>query len=435
MVKISSSPDAGGSIATLAADAMGNVVIFGNAWGVLGLGGGTVAQDGQFVAKFDPQGNLLWANMLFTGVFTTNQGNIRGTAIDFGPEGDIVLSGTSHGNIGTTAPDVSYDGVYFPEDDSQDYGFVIKINGSSGAGLWGRSFRATGGWGAGALDVATDTTGAVFITGGYKGIPNFGGGTLPSNGRVFLTKLLSNGDEAWSKGFVATSDALGTSIEVDAIGRVHLLGWFSNTLDLGGGVQYSAQLSDIFTGVFDASGTYVSSNHYAAEVAVSNESMAITHSGTKWITGIAQGAIDFGGGILQATTAADPFLVAFDNNGAHVCSRMYHGPYTFELSNHIASDMSDRAAIWGQFAGTIDIEGRIIEGNTDMSSTYFAASYEGDCKLRWIRAFTGNISASVAGTDPSGAMWIGGTASGTIDFGKGPISAPNGSLFLVKLAP
>ncbi|MEZ4380477.1 MAG: DUF4215 domain-containing protein [Nannocystaceae bacterium] len=79
----------------VAVDGDDNVIITGNLWGAMDLGGGDlVSQDNDlFVAKFSPAGAHLWSQ-----IFGDSAAQI-GKAVAAGPQGDIILAGNLQGSI------------------------------------------------------------------------------------------------------------------------------------------------------------------------------------------------------------------------------------------------------------------------------------------------------------------------------------------------
>ena len=107
--------------------------------------------------------------------------------------------------------------------------------------------------------VAVDGSGNVLVTGIFSGTVNFGGGNLVSAGDfdIFVAKYNASGVHQWSRRFgSAERSTSGTDVAVDGSGNVFVTGYFSGTVDFGGGNLVSAGRSDIFLAKYNANGVH-----------------------------------------------------------------------------------------------------------------------------------------------------------------------------------
>src|SRR6185503_17584415 len=98
---------------------------------------------------------------------------------------------------------------------------------------------------------------------------DFGGGTLPQSGPmdIFVAKLDPSGSHLWSIGFGGLSSDgqikqpgdIATAVAAMPGGGAVVTGYFSDVIELGGGLLFSAGITDVFVGVFDAKGSHVHS--------------------------------------------------------------------------------------------------------------------------------------------------------------------------------
>jgi hypothetical protein len=115
--------------------------------------------------------------------------------------------------------------------------FLAKYD-SGGTHLWSRAFGDTTndtGW-----DVAVDGSGDVIFTGECRDTVDFGGGPMPSVGSsadAFVAKYDSNGNHQWSHRF-GDFTSRGEGVTTDENENVFVTGGFMGTIDCGGGTAY-----------------------------------------------------------------------------------------------------------------------------------------------------------------------------------------------------
>jgi hypothetical protein len=347
---------------------------------------------------------------------------------------DIFLAvGVGNYGLGISAPDVVVDGLPFTGADARVYTVLLKLNGSTGTAVFGMS--STGGNAAVPINVvANPWTGNVSLTGIYEGSAKWGVyGTLPQGGGGFLFNASAY------NGFVPTSiKALDTAYFTNPqtlgeyVTYTITQGTFVGTINLGGGPLTSAGSSDIFVTTY-SNGSHIASARFGG-AGSENARMAVAGS-KRWIAGDTDGDIDFGGNLLHPSDKRDAFVAVLDDKNGHLFSEMFPGTGNQEI-RAITTDTSNRATVLGSFQGDIKF------GDTTLisasSADTFVASFGTDYGIRWVRAFgaqSGSLGAYHLAADPKGAVWIGGFFTGTVDFGKGPVSAGNNDIFLLKLAP
>lgn len=161
----------------VASDSDGNILIAGTFQGSVDLGGEvlTSAGDGDiFVAKLDPDGNLLWSRRYGDDAFQA------AARITSDPFGDIVFTGHAAGSV-------DFGGGSLPGAGAFDV-YAVKLT-ADGHHIW------SGRYGDGEYQtgqtLTTDPAGDVLLTGYIQGTANFGGGPLMSAGGAdaFVAKL------------------------------------------------------------------------------------------------------------------------------------------------------------------------------------------------------------------------------------------------------
>ncbi|MCK6590533.1 MAG: SBBP repeat-containing protein, partial [Polyangiaceae bacterium] len=151
-------------------------------------------------------------------------------------------------------------------------------------------------------DIAADSAGNVYITGGFQGTIDLGGGPLTSAGGMdlFIAKFSSSGSHIWSKRFGNAFEQVGRGIAVDAGGNVYVTGYFGGSVDFGGGPLTSAGGRDIFVLKLNSAGTHVMSKRFGGALAEEGASIAVDGVSNIALAGIVESTVDFGGGPLTS---------------------------------------------------------------------------------------------------------------------------------------
>jgi hypothetical protein len=189
--------------------------------------------------------------------------------------------------------------------------FVAMFSGVNGAHLWSQRFGGiTGDAGRG---IAADGTGNVLVTGYFLGTVDFGGGALTSAGidDIFVAKFSGvDGAHLWSQRFGGTSTDVGTGLAADGSGNVLVTGFFSGTVDFGGGPLTTAGGNDIFVAKLSGvDGAHLWSQRFGSTGADVGLGLAADGSGNVLVTGFFQGTVDFGGDVLTSAGGDDIFVL------------------------------------------------------------------------------------------------------------------------------
>ena len=168
--------------------------------------------------------------------------------------------------------------------------------------------------------------------------------------------------------------------------------------------------------------------------------VTIDAQGNIYLTGTAQGVINFGGGTFT-TDGSDLFVAAFDNNGNHLFSKVWVLPDT-QRGNAIAVDSAGAIIVAGDYiGGSVDFgDGHTVFNNGGGQLSVFVVKLALDGSIVWASDFLENndqlqSSADVA-VDSQGDIWLTGRMRGGVDFGVGSLFSATDSrfdVFLVKL--
>ena len=416
LVWLRSTPSANAAVVNkLKVDHLGNVVAVGSFYGTVNFGGVTLVSAGAadtFVAKYNAQGALQWAN------------RVGGNFDDFGKsvavdtQGNIVAAGeffSASLNIGAT------------NQSAQNDIYAVKFT-PSGQQLWSRA------WGSVATDFATDvgvdSGGNAFIASRSGGTVNFGSGIsiIGFGGTdIAIAKLSSaSGATLWARLRGGGSHDSAWALAVDAAGDVVVSG--DGGGDFGNGMN-------VPNGFFVAKYANSDGGHRWHRTTVGGTGYGVTTTATGNViaTGSCSGATDFGGGPIAPGSPGKLFLTAWNLSGNFLWSAGFGG----SPDRGLAVDWdSDVLVLTGQVNSSVNFGGGNSFGGANCFVATFTASGLTPPVWRWDkRAQGGGSGGNGVAIDTFGHVVNGGFVSGTADFGDGNIVVGQGSVgaaFLVQ---
>ena len=248
-----------------------------------------------FVSKLDFAGNYVWAKRM--GGIGWSQGTSIGMGITVAADGSVYTTGSFQGTADFDPNGGQHTLVCAGGTDV----FVSKLD-SAGNFVWARGMGGPGAdYGA---DITVAADGSVYTVGSFFGIANFNPGpgvfNLDSAGyhRTFISKLDSAGNFVWARGVGGTGWDQPTSIAMAADGSLLIAGGFYGIADFDPGAA-TYQLSslgqkDVFLLNLTASGNFVSAERFGGTGDDCANAIAVTSSGTVYMTGYFQGTANFG---------------------------------------------------------------------------------------------------------------------------------------------
>ena len=255
----------------IAKDANNNVFITGNTQSSNSIsstgafqtsfGGGSIWGD-VFIAKFSPNGNRIWSTY-FGGIKDELSGGIATDA-----SGNVIIAGetTSLTGLATSGAYLTGEGL------GGIYAFIAKFS-SSGSRVWSTYY---GGYdNDGALAVATDVSGNVFITGtttATSGIASPGAyqtslvGTPGYNPQdAYLVKFSPSGQRLWATYFGGGTE-LGYSVCTDTSGNVFITGFTGSSTRIASSGAWQTDRGAGFIAKFSSSGHLSWSTYYGESI-------------------------------------------------------------------------------------------------------------------------------------------------------------------------
>ena len=262
-----------------------------------GFAGTAVIDSGGFFARYDTNGNLLWAEHKFSGpeqyvisiafigsdiimgaYFSVNNSTIDTVTLSLtGTINGFVTRMDSLGNVkwlqafagpgtngisgvGIDALDNIYATGGFEDSlllngttlyNSSGRDFLLAKFTPNGSIVWTRQLNATGGTISGGISLSSDTDGNCYVSGIFSGTASFGTFNVNTSNTydMFISRFNNNGDCLGVRHF---GQAAGSTFTVDNLGSVYCAGAFFNTVNIGSTSMTALLGQDIYLAKIDA---------------------------------------------------------------------------------------------------------------------------------------------------------------------------------------
>jgi len=178
---------------------------------------------------------------------------------------------------------------------------------------------------------------------------------------VVLTKQVNSQNLIWAKHMGGSSNAIGNSVTMDAIGNIYTTGVFSGTADFDPSPSTfnlsSAGYYDIFVSKLDASGNFLWAKQMGGSDYEAGLSIAVAANGDVYTTGYFWGTADFDPGSgkqnLTSSGLGDIFISNLDASGNFKWVKQL-GAAKYDICNAITLDVNGNIFLTGSFAGMVD---------------------------------------------------------------------------------
>ena len=358
-----------------------------------------------FVAKYDANGNVLWAKS-FGGM---NYDEATSVAVDASE--NIYITGRF------SSPTLTFGSTTLTNVGSSDI-FVVKYD-ANGNVIWAKSAGGTSN--DKAYSVAVDVSGNSYLTGFFWSTTlNFGTTTLTNSGRtdIFLAKYDMNGNVLWAKSAGETNYDEAYSVAADASGNSYIAGYFySKTLTFGSTLLTNADTTgnscDIFLAKYDNNGAVVWAKSANGKMIDEGNSVAVDASGDVYLTGgFGSDTITFGSNILIKVGGYDILLAKYDLNGNVIWVKSAGGT-KWENANSVSVNATGDAYIAGCFFSPTLSFGSTTLINADTSSStpdMFLAKYDANGNVLWAKSAGGidDDEANSVAVDAAGNTYVAG---------------------------
>jgi uncharacterized protein (TIGR03437 family) len=358
-----------------------------------------------YVAKFSPEGQLLWAT-----AFGGAAGDDEAMDVTTAPDGSVYVAGIFRGEFS-----VGQASVRLQSNGGVD-NFVAKFD-AEGRPQWAFALGGPGDdYGTGGLGIATDGMEAVVVYGSFRDTMDADAGSgerrLSSAGQLdfWVARYRLDGTHDWSfsMGGPGNENATPGGLTVDRNGFVLLTGHFQASIDAdpGEGMRrlISAGASDIVLARYTPQGTLRWAFSIGSAGADGGHKVAVDGAGYVGLTGWIAGALDMDPGPGNTTLTArgangalDAFVARYrEEDGSLVWAHAF-GPATSDgesvtLGGGLGFDASGRMVATGRFHGTVAV------GSGAAASSLTSAGENDIYLLRYDRAGRLTPSGSTLGS-------------------------------------
>lgn len=371
-----------------------------------------------FFAKYDPDGNLLWAKTI--GGPDSYYGSDSGRGIIIDNSGNVLIIGKRGGIFDFDPSEASVTSF-------ADFGIFVAKYDSDGNYL--SSFTILTGKYNSLSSFTTDNAGNIYLTGSDLGDIDFdpSGAIAHIEGgfHEFVAKYTASGNFVWVKPLVGTGAT--HAIATDSAGYIYLTGGFLNTVDFDPSgatanlTSQSVDYSDGFIAKYDSNGNYIWAKDIGGTTADSRPNgIAVNTSGQVHIIGAFSGTVDFDPGAaannLTATSEWNNFMAKYDTDGNHLWAKAIgEAANGYEFSN-IKISSGGLIHVAGNFRDTVDFDPSAATANlTSLGERdLFMAQYNANGNYIWAKAVGGTGDENTA----SIALDSNGNINGTGNFRK-----------------
>jgi hypothetical protein len=437
----------GGNAYGIAADASGNIYITGEfngasiQFGNTTLNNGNGASNSDFLTKYDPSGNAIWA----VGANENAAGTYFELAVCTDVHSNVLVAGNYTGaNMVIGTDTLRWDG------NGSDC-FVAKYD-SSGNLIWAKNAGSNGT----PLSISTDVSGAVYLT-GYFESPKFivGNDTLTyiasgnNSTDIIIIKFDASGTVVWAKN--AGGNGIGYGISTDTYGHVYVTGTFYGPANIIFGIDTlhhtGGNSGNAFIVKYDLSGNVIWAKSPFNTGRTSGSGVITDINGNVYITGGCGSNVVLGNDTLTGNSNSNAFIIKYDSSGNVIWAKT-GGKDAF--STAISLDSKGNSYITGQFSSPAVIFGTdtLIYANSDSTggAEIFVVKYDTSGGVVWAKKTDGgapilgyNEANSVICTDANGNSYLTGWyATPTLNFDDITLNYTQGNtlfgdIFIAKL--
>jgi len=317
----------------VACDGSGNIYVTGYFFGSLSFDALTITtavtnppSESYFIAKFDPNGNILWLQ----GSNSYQSCSSYGSGVSVDPAGNVYLVGNFNDTVNFQGDELT--------STSDINSFIVKYN-PNGNVKWAKYSLADGSLFYSAC--TCDPFANIYTTGAFTNnlycypFPIYSGGQfLPD---MFLIKYDSSGNVNWAKtGTVSNSTSqfyvyadIGFGIATDASGNIYITGNYGGNVQIGAFNLPAAAQSNLFLAEYNSSGNVLEAQAMVPVGGGGEGSYGTSVSLDKWgniyVSGNLVGENTLGGMTIgyNSISTENNFIIKLDNNFKALCGTSF----------------------------------------------------------------------------------------------------------------
>jgi hypothetical protein len=281
----------------IALDQSGAAFFAGSFGGSVKFGATTLLSAGAsdlFLAKVSASGITAWGKRF--GDVSDQSGAQNQLAVD--QTGAVILAASANGTIDFGNGPLTSAG--------QGDVFLAKFD-TSGAPLWSKRFGDAGQQGTSGIAVDDNN---IIVAGNFQGSVDFGGGALTNAGGndFYVAKFDPMGNHLWSQRYGDVLDQFVSGVATDPAGNIAIAGYFRGAIDFGNAQLSNNGPFDVFVAKLDPTGGHFWSRQFGDSGIQVLYRLALADQGSLLLGGYFSGTIDFGGGPMTSMTGFDRFL-------------------------------------------------------------------------------------------------------------------------------
>ena len=328
----------------------------------------TTFNSGYYVAKYDPDGNAVWARTI------SGQATMNSTGISLNSTNDeLVVTGyyKSIGYINFGSDSITSGTSFFES-------YITKYD-SAGNSIWTSNGGPSAWNGQINFEVRLDASGNSYMAGTFED-------------SIYLKKFDPAGTELWFRKFSGNmSNTFFWSLDVNAAGESVVAGYFANTSLVIDTITIALN-SNGYTIVLvksDAQGHVLWAKNDGQVASLYKPDIALDNSGNFYITGYFNGSTC----IFDTTTlynqgVDDIFLVKYNTSG-DVQWAQSAGGFHFDQGMGIATDQQNSCYITGLFRSVASFGPHFVFNNGDPE--IFVAKYDASGNALWAKQAGGDL--------------------------------------------
>jgi hypothetical protein len=340
----------------------GDIVVMGYDDATLDLGGGPLpAGTGRLVARFSPDGALVWAKKFVADWLSLDGLGVTGAR--------VVLTGSLDGSV-------TFGGATLTSAPGGQNVVFVHLDLISGAHVSSTLFPrlsyvhpdGQAGFTDQGMLVAVDSAGNAVLAGRVEGQVDLGGGFIGvpqpqehSQSAVVVARFDATGKHLWSRAFGGAGLTSPRSVAVDSLGAPIVAIAASKALDFGAGVATPGGSHEVVVKL-SSNGTALWANAFPTSFSngATPAGLAVGGANDVLLTGSYRGSVSFGGPTFtfqsDAQFAANPFIARFASSGSHAWSTDLKADYSASTSQAAALP-GGGYVVAGGFTSTINLDG------------------------------------------------------------------------------
>ena len=395
----------------IAIDADDRIYVTGSYDGNAAFGSGitlnSLGSDDIFLARYDMDGNCLWARRAGSNA---SSDETRGIALS--PDGGVFIAGVSGGTT------IGFDGVSVPNPGNYRQIVVARYD-STGTVQWAKASTGNGQYKS-ARGIAV-ANGSLFVTGkfayvagGFDGLPI---ATSDEGGKAYVLACDLDGHALWAQSY-GSGDHEGMAIAADTLGNVFMVGRMWGSLFLPDDTLVSVSSNDdIMLLKFDADGNY----QWGRSTGSANRDLAwgvtTDGKGNAYVAAQFNNTVDFFGTSLTSSGGEDIAILKMDGAGNVVwAAKAGGGARDVPLCIHRKATAPHKLYFGGYYWGTVTYGNTTITHNSNGDAmmvsavdTTFGVSLHASRVCPG--ACDGEAVAFTNGAGPFTYSWSGGSSS------------------------